>query len=88
MPATTQNQLGGDLVHAYTFGRLDAALGEHPMRFVNGPSDLRERYLEGYNSTKEKLATRCTIKGEFKNEFPWHESNGSVDEINAAARAK
>lgn len=76
--------LGGNTAHAYDLGRLDAALGEHPVRFTGNPV-LRPSYLEGYNAILPKLATCCTIKGEFKNEFPWHKSNGTVDEINAAA---
>ena len=86
MKTTINQTLGGDEVHAYTFGRLDAALGEHPMRFVNGPSELRAKYMAGFNSTITKLETRCTIKPEFKTEFPWHMSNGTIDEINAAAK--
>lgn len=87
MKISKKTALGGDESHAYTFGRLDAALGEHPMRFVNGPEDLRAAYLEGFNLTVPKLATTCTINGEFKNEFPWHKSNGSIEEIHAKARA-
>lgn len=83
MKTTINQTLGGDEVHAYTFGRLDAALGEHPMRFVNGPADLRKKYMAGFNSTLAKLETQCTIKPEFKTEFPWHKSNGTTQTLSA-----
>lgn len=65
------NLLGGDRVHAYTFGRLDCAIGDRPNRFDGTElGHLKAEYLRGYGAMHSRLLKPAEINPEFANEFP------------------
>lgn len=77
----TGTELGGDTVAAYTYGRLDAALGEEPSRFSDPQCfrgsvsaeyamAIRQQYIFGFREMQKRINAPAKIQPAFANEFP------------------